>query len=154
MNKLKIYIAGFDVFSEKAFEISKENKEICNRYGFIGLSPIDNVCDKVEDIFIGNIGLIDEADVVVANLNNFRGLTIDDGTAFEIGYAYAKEKIIYGYMDDTRSMRDKIGIKDKEGFNVEDFNRPINLMISESTHIVEGSFEDCIKSLKKIQIKE
>lgn len=149
MNKLKIYIAGFDVFSDNSLEIGNNNKKICEKYNLIGLYPMDNVCTDVKDIFNGNIKLIDEADIVVANLNNFRGLTMDDGTAFEIGYAYAKDKKVYGYMDDTRSMIDKIGIKDKEGFNVENFNRPINLMISESTHIVEGNFEDCIKVLVK-----
>ena len=77
---------------------------------------------------------------------------MDDGTAFELGYGYALGKLLYGYMDDDRSMREKIGYigyKDSEGYNVEDFNKPINLMIAESTKIVQGDFELCIKRLKR-----
>ena len=149
MKNLVIYLAGFDVFSDNAVKIGKDNKKICEKYGFTGLYPLDNECDNINEIFLGNLNLIHQSDIVVANLNSFRGLTMDDGTAFEIGYAYAKGKEVYGYMDDTRSMIEKFGPKDKEGYNVEDFNNPINLMIAESTHIVEGNFEDCIKVLRK-----
>ena len=45
-------------------------------------------------------------------------------------------------------MISKIGKKDDEGYNVEDFGLPINLMIAESVNIVEGDFEDCVKRLK------
>ena len=42
---------------------------------------------------------IDTADVVVANLN---GLGTDDGTAWELGYAYAKGKYCIGLYTDWR----------------------------------------------------
>lgn len=74
---------------------------------------------------------------------------MDDGTAFEIGYGYASNKEIYGYIDDDRDLIEKIGLKDEEGYNVENFNHPINLMIAESTKIIKGTFEDCIKSITK-----
>ena len=43
----------------------------------------------------------------------------------------------------------KIGYKDSDGYNVEDFDKPINLMIAESTNIVKGDFESCVKRLKR-----
>ena len=110
---------------------------------------MDNVAFNANDIFKGDIRLIDESDIIVANLNNFRGQTMDDGTAFELGYGYALGKLLYGYMDDDRSMREKIGYKDSEGYNVEDFDKPINLMIAQSTKIVKGDFESCVKRLKR-----
>ena len=73
---------------------------------------------------------------------------MDDGTAFELGYGYASGKILYGYIDDARSMIEKIGYKDSDGYNVEDFGKPINLMIAESVNIVEGDFDACVKRLK------
>ncbi len=144
----KIYIAGFDVFCENAFEIGEYYKNICKKYNFIGLYPLDNELETSKEIFLGNINLIEQSDIIVANLNNFRGDTMDDGTAFEIGYGYAKNKLLYGYMDDVRDLITKIGNKDSNGFIVEDFKKPINLMIAESVNIVEGNFEDCIKKLR------
>jgi nucleoside 2-deoxyribosyltransferase len=42
---------------------------------------------------------IDEADIVIANLN---GITVDDGTAWELGYAYARGKHLVGIYTDMR----------------------------------------------------
>ena len=42
---------------------------------------------------------IDHCDIIIANLN---GITTDDGTAWEIGYAYAKGKHIVGIYTDWR----------------------------------------------------
>lgn len=41
----KIYIAGFDVFEANSIEIGKKYVELCKKYGFIGLYPLDNVVD-------------------------------------------------------------------------------------------------------------
>ena len=144
----KIYIAGFDVFKDDAIDVGNKYKEICKLYGFVGLYPLDNTFSRSDLIFKGNVGLINESDIIVANLNNFRGQTMDDGTAFELGYGYASGKILYGYIDDAGSMIEKIGYKDSDGYNVEDFGKPINLMIAESVNIVEGDFDACVKRLK------
>lgn len=146
--KKKIYIAGFDVFKDNAIELGNKYKEICKLYGFEGLYPLDNTSLNSNEIFRGNIGLIIQSDIIVANLNNFRGQTMDDGTAFELGYGYASGKLLYGYIDDSRSMVAKIGYQDNNGYNVENFGKPINLMIAESVNIVEGDFTDCVKRLK------
>lgn len=143
----KIYIAGYDVFYDNAKEIGDLYKEICKNNGFEGLYPLDNQCNNATEIFNSNIYLINNADFVVANLNNFRGLDMDSGTAFELGYAYAKGKKIYGYTKDIRSLREKIGEKDPAGFTVEDFKLPVNLMIGVPAVIVEGGFEDCVKAI-------
>lgn len=54
---------------------------------------------NVRAIFENDKRGIDEADVVVANLN---GVLTDDGTAWELGYAYAKGKYIIGLHTDWR----------------------------------------------------
>ena len=148
----KIYIAGPDVFSYNAKEIGERNKKICEEYGFIGLYPLDNDCSEEDGrplsarIFEADVKQIEEADIVVANLTPFRGHCMDDGTAWEIGYAYAKSKKIYGYTADGRSLRNRIGTEDEHFFSVEDFGYPVNLMIAESViRIVRGNFEDCIR---------
>lgn len=54
---------------------------------------------NVREIFENDKRGIDECDVMVANLN---GIITDDGTAWELGYAYAKGKYLIGMHTDWR----------------------------------------------------
>lgn len=56
--------------------------------------------DNVPEIFANDRGGIDDCSLVVANLN---GVTTDDGTAWELGYAYAKGKTLVGFHTDWRT---------------------------------------------------
>lgn len=145
----KVYIAGPDVFYQDSVKIGKKYKKILKEVGLKGLYPLDNKCETSKEIVIGNMKLIDEADIVVANCNPFRGFEMDSGTAFEIGYAIAKHKEVFCYMRDVSPMVDKIGKTDKEGAIVEDFGYPLNIMIAENVTIVQGNFNDCVEEIKK-----
>ena len=103
----KVYLAGFDVFAPDAKQRGVKMKMLCAGRGLIGLYPLDHEADGAEAIFRGNCGLIDQADAVIANLNAFRGREPDSGTCFEVGYAFAKGKKVYGYVSDARTMREK-----------------------------------------------
>jgi nucleoside 2-deoxyribosyltransferase len=162
----KIYIAGFDVFKKDSIEIGKKLVNKCQEYGYKGLYPLDNVVDFnqqkqiiASDIFKANIKMIQQADIIIANLNNFRGLEPDSGTVWECGYGYGLGKDVYGYMKDTSNYIDRFETKDKQlidgvvydknGMIIEDFDYPLNLMLSCSIkEIVCGSFEDVLKKLK------
>lgn len=162
----KIYIAGPDVFELNSIEIGQQYKEICKVYNYIGLYPLDNEINfdqnpqkTAKDIFDANVNLIREADIVIANLNTFRGKEADSGTIWECGYAYALGKEVYGYMDNTQSYLDSFskeevisndshGLLDLENRVIENFNLPINLMIGCSVKkIIAGTFEDVLKIL-------
>ena len=145
----KVYIAGPDVFAPNANELGQSYKNICNKYGFHGVYPLDGKPGhSAREIFLSNRARIRDADFVVANINRFRGDCMDDGTAWEIGYAVALNKHVYCYTSDGRSLRERIGERDSNDWNVEDFSKPVNLMISESVkRIVIGDFEDCIRAL-------
>jgi len=54
---------------------------------------------NVRAIYDNNVGAIDRCDLVVASLN---GITTDDGTAWEIGYAAARDKRMIGIHTDWR----------------------------------------------------
>ena len=161
----KIYIAGPDVFEANSIEIGKELVALCAKYGYEGLYPLDNVVDfsqekhKIaQDIFDANITMIQKADIIIANLNPFRGKEADSGTVWECGYAYGLGKEVYGYMQTTQEyidhfsetekfQRDGYFVDDKERL-IEDFAHPINLMIACSVkEIVKGDFEDVLKRL-------
>ena len=144
----KIYLAGYDVFYPDAAGRGQAMKQLCKRYGFEGLYPLDNEAQSAQEILAGNLKLIEEADIVMANMNPFRGMEPDSGTAFEVGYAVGKGKRIYVYLEDCRTLRQKIGETDARGFAVEDFSLPLNLMIACSAVVVEGGLEDCLRRTK------
>jgi nucleoside 2-deoxyribosyltransferase len=162
----KIYIAGPDVFEPDSIEIGQRYAQLCEKYGFIGMYPLDNVIDFAQekrkiamDIFEANVELIKQADYVVANLNSFRGKEADSGTVWECGYAFGLGKKVYGYMDSTKPYPQQFSedersfggefFVDTDGRMIEDFDYPINLMIAcSSMKIVEGGFEDALRAIE------
>lgn len=143
---LKCYVAGPDVFRQDALEYLESVREFLASKGLEALIPLDNEVsfdgDKTsiaEAIYYGNIDMIDKADVVLANIQPFRGDHMDPGTAFEIGYAVAKGKKVYAYSTyahTTIAERIEGNILpndthlDVHGMLVEDFNLSENLMIT------------------------
>ncbi len=147
-NVKKVYLAGWDVFRPDAVEEGKYLKSLCEEYGFEGLYPLDNECDNPEDIYKGNLELLKQADYVIANVNAFRGSEPDSGTSFEIGYATATGKPVVTYLEETRPMIE--WVKDENGYSIENFGFPVNLMIAEGTVVVNGDAEDALKKLREI----
>jgi hypothetical protein len=96
----RIYLAGFDVFRCDANEHGEHLKQLCRDRGFVGLYPLDGQLlsslqrqDAARWIYSANIELIRSADIVMANLDDFRGSgEPDSGTAFEVGFAAALDK--------------------------------------------------------------
>ena len=169
MNKKPIvYIAGFECFLRNGKELAEKAVKLCEEYGFEGISPVlghpsgkeidfsNGKKEAAKQIFYNNIGFINNCDIVIANLNNFRGWEPDGGTCFEIGYAFSQGKKIYGFMDDTRPCYEKyIGnIHNTDGMWRDDNGAffesgACNLMISGHATIVEGVFEDAVRKAKE-----
>ena len=116
MNEKTIYLAGPEVFYPNAVEIGRNNKQLCKRNFATGLYPLDNEIDtslpkdeQARIIVEGNTQMIKQADMIFANLSNFRGSTqhpyCDAGTAWECGYAIGLgDKIVIGYTDNPNSI--------------------------------------------------
>ncbi len=169
MNKKPVvYIAGFECFLPNGEELAKQAVELCEKMGFEAISPAlgHPIGDEIDfsqgkqaaakQIFFNNVKYINHCDLVIANLNNFRGWEPDGGTCFELGYAYTQGKKLYGFMDDTRPCYEKyIGSIHKDGFFWRDDNGAFfesgacNLMISGPTIIVQGDFRDALKKAKE-----
>jgi len=161
-----IYLAGPDVFRADPFIYFEQIKELCFKYGFFGLSPFDNEDfdgelfskNHSKSIFLSNISLIKTCDIVIANLIPFRGACVDDGTAWEIAYAYSSHKIIYGYTPYVSltlpEITKQIPKMSDEFPHIESFaNNVVNLMLQESIELSGGkilnSFEDCLIDLNQ-----
>lgn len=164
---LSIYIAGFDVFHSQAKQKGDEMKSICSKYGFQGLFPLDSEIKETtpiqtaREIFFGNIELIKKANIIVANLNEFRGAEPDSGTVFELGCGFALNKYLYGYIQQDVPLRKRVsqnfspaypmldGFYDKNGFIIENFDLPLNLMLSVPVKLVKGDFEICVNKVSQ-----
>ncbi len=161
----KIYLAGPDVFETDAVTIGEELKQQAQDYGFVGLFPLDNVIpdkqsphETARAIRDANLELLKSADIVMANLNPFRGIEPDSGTVFEVGYACALGKDVYCYAADCRDMMARIREKQqlpadatmcREGKTIEDFNLSHNLMMIDL--VVAKDAESCFTYIAKEQ---
>lgn len=155
----KIYAAGFDLFAPNGAERCKQIYDLCLQYGFEPYVPgyrpgaevdtgSDNKPLSQQEIFELNIGHLNNCDILMANVNPYRGYEPDSGTAYEIGYAFAKGLPVYMYRQDMRSMAQILGgTTDKDGFRVEDFDSPLNLMLACSGKTIQGEVEDCLKAM-------
>jgi len=170
MKKMKVYLAGPEVFDTKAKKIGKVLVKACKKKGLRGLYPLDNkitgCTSKAElsrAIYLANKKMIDDADYVIANINQWRGQEPDSGTVWEIGYAVALGKPVYAYIDDPKkSYLDRMDSNDvfysdhrnpdeyldSNDKIIEHFDNPVNLMIFESITIL-GSFEACLHEIAK-----
>jgi nucleoside 2-deoxyribosyltransferase len=159
-----LYLAGFDVFRPDARAWGDQLKALCAAHGFVGLYPLDHQVPAdlqgpaaAQWIYHANVALIQRADAVLANLNNFRGLEPDSGTAFEVGLATALGKPVWAYLDDTRNLREQLPCSpgpngtwvDEQGMVVEDFGLPRNLMLACAARIVPGDADQALRALAR-----
>jgi nucleoside 2-deoxyribosyltransferase len=151
----KIYLAGPDVFRPDAIEYGKLLKSTCKSYGFQGLYPFDNEVtgkdkeDISKKIFEGNKKMIEECDIVLANCTPFRGPSVDAGTIWEIGFAHAIGKPVYGYTN-IGPESEYVERVEKDTYNVENFGLYDNLMITHSLNFIFSDILFALATLKTL----
>lgn len=129
-----IYVAG-PLFDEGERWWIEQVEASVAAAGFVTFLPHrDNppkTADNVADIFANNVAAIDRSSIVVASLN---GVTTDDGTAWEIGYAFASSTYIIGLHTDWRRRFD---------------DEVVNLMLQESCDEMVHSLDELTDLLKR-----
>jgi nucleoside 2-deoxyribosyltransferase len=132
------YIAG-PLFDEGERWWITEVEKVVAASGFATFLPHRDNPPKtptnVREIFDTNVGAIDRCDVLVASLN---GITTDDGTAWEIGYAAARGIRLIGIHTDWRRRFD---------------DEVVNLMIECSMETIAHSLAE-LDSLLRTQPRE
>ncbi|SDC49527.1 nucleoside deoxyribosyltransferase [Cupriavidus sp. YR651] len=160
-----IYLAGFDVFRKDALAYGAQLKALCAAHGYEGLYPLDKSAppglsgpDTAQWIYEANVALIRRADIVMANLDDFRGPgEPDSGTAFEVGFAVALQKTVWGYSADAGTLLDRVragagtdadgDVLDARGYVVENFGLSKNLMLACSVRMVAGGPAECLAAM-------
>lgn len=101
---MRAYIAG-PLFNEGERWFDEQICALAEAAGFETFLPHRDVPPELIDdidpdaIFRLDVEQIERSDMVIANLN---GVTSDDGTAWELGYAYARGKHLVGVYTDMR----------------------------------------------------
>lgn len=144
---LKAYLAGPDVFLPHAREHGLRKVEICARHGIVGRTPLNEGIDQsglsVEAfafaIFHKDIAMMEESDIIIANLTPFRGASADSGTLVELGWFLGRGRPVFGYSNSAtpfaqRSREHVAALPDPlPNIIVEGFGLPDNLMIPGAT---------------------
>lgn len=156
-NPTRIYLAGPDVFFPGYDRHKDRMKALCQATDLLALCPADDALVGTMDqslsarIYAQNIALIDSAELVMANVCNFRGSEPDSGTVFEIGYAIGKGKKVWCYNVPPIALSQQIAHdaagRDAEGNLVEDFGHARNLMLAHACVQVVGDAEMCIAAI-------
>jgi nucleoside 2-deoxyribosyltransferase len=153
-DRLRVYLAGPDIFVPDAAGLVARKKAICDRYELIGVSPLDPWPDEPADgdalpdwrrIALRNEAQIRSADLMIANLTPFRGPSADVGTVYEVAMMRTLRRPVFGYATTavgfTRRTADFASrqggvvagadgsLRDGEGLLIEQFGLFDNLMI-------------------------
>jgi nucleoside 2-deoxyribosyltransferase len=144
----RIYLAGPEVFLPDALAVGQAKVSLCAAHGCEGVFPLDASLDltglamheQAARISAANEGLMRTCHALIANLTPFRGVSMDSGTAFEVGFMRALGRPVLGYSNvvGTYKMRAdayralRIGLPDADApdVQVEDFGLEENLMIA------------------------
>lgn len=160
----KAYLAGPDVFRPDALTWAAAARALCRDQGVEALIPLDGEASGAAGIYAQNIALIRAADVVLANLNAFRGAEPDSGTSFEVGYATALGRPVIGYVHDGAGTAERVArwqgrplervagrLVDCDGLQAEDFGLPLNLMLAVPARIVIGGLAEALAALRSVR---
>ncbi|TGC08438.1 nucleoside 2-deoxyribosyltransferase [Methanolobus halotolerans] len=139
--KKQIYLAG-PLFSKAERDFNLYLRDRLVEIGYKVFLPQedgeDNLSSRLEDrvrnVFINDVKGIDQSDIVLAVLDG--GSDVDSGTAWEMGYAYAKGIPVFGLKTDFRTFGD-------EGI--------VNLMMEMSVEKLERDVENILKVLEEFR---
>ena len=135
--KKTIYLAS-PLFSHAEVEYNRMLSDLFLKKGFSVFLPQEDAEDSTverekqnqETIFRACVTGINSSDIIVAVLD---GVDVDSGTAWEIGYAYAKGKPVIGLRTDFRSLSDGI----------------VNLMVEMTVDALARDEEELMKMIEK-----
>ena len=145
--------------------MARRKQAICAGAGLNGVFPLDPLPGEPPSpaglplatrIALQNEAHIRLCDAVVANLTPFRGPGADAGTVYEVGYARALGKPVFGYSNahapyETRVRRwagfpdGSAADRDPDGLEIEQFGLAENLMVACGITLSGGLVvsEDC-----------
>jgi nucleoside 2-deoxyribosyltransferase len=153
------YLAGPDVFLPNAAAHAATKVEICRRLGLRGLPPLNEDAATAatelelwQAIYQKDLAMMEQSDIIIANLTPFAGASADAGTLIEIGWFLGRGKPIFGYSNTPETfesrMRRQLGAE-HAALGIEGFQLPDNLMIVGAVH--SGGYPIFVPSDDKVR---
>jgi nucleoside 2-deoxyribosyltransferase len=104
-----------------------------------GLPPLNEDAETAateletwQAIYEKDVAMMEQSDIIIANLTPFAGACADAGTLIEVGWFLGKGKPIFGYSNTSENfesrMRSQLAAKHAD-LGIEGFHLPDNLMI-------------------------
>jgi nucleoside 2-deoxyribosyltransferase len=138
------YLAGPDVFLPDAPAHALRKAAICARHGITPRPPLNEDVATLEamheaaawrTIFAKDLAMMEESDLIIANLTPFRGASADAGTLVELGWFLGRGRPAFGYSNcatpfEARNTAHMAAVPDPmPGLTVKGFGLADNLMI-------------------------
>ncbi|ODT72008.1 MAG: hypothetical protein ABS75_05920 [Pelagibacterium sp. SCN 63-23] len=118
MPAAKVYLAGPEVFFPNGRELIARKHAMLAEFGLLPsarqgefLTWTDRSPGEIGlEISRHNEQLIEEADLLIANITPFRSLSADPGTVYELGYMCALGRPVHAYSNDARDYADRAAL--------------------------------------------
>lgn len=112
---MKVYLAGPEVFLPEARRILDEKIALTRDYGFVPVAPGDlevppSAKGRERGLAIAAVNekLMLSADMIIANLTPFRGISADVGTVYELGFMCARGCPAYAFTNVEQSYYSRV----------------------------------------------
>ncbi len=123
-----IYLAGPEVFLPDAHTVMAEKRRLAREHGFEPTGPGSDEAAQSSGglsaaaIYERNEAAMHRAEICLANVTPFRGVSADVGTVHEIGFMMALGRIVWAYTNDPRNYAERVrtewpGAQADEGTN-------------------------------------
>jgi nucleoside 2-deoxyribosyltransferase len=132
MPRARLYLAGPEVFLPDAPAMARAKQDLCARHGFEGVFPLDTSLDlaglpkreQARRISAANEAAMRSCAGLIANLTPFRGVSMDVGTAFEVGFMRTLGRPVLGYTNVVADYRRRVETHRKAGAPAADADAP------------------------------
>lgn len=153
----RIYYTGPERYAPDGLAQILAMKAEAERWGFTFVNDLTYLENGYKDYEHIDRSFLDNCDIVIANVNGFRGGEPDGAVCFDLGVGFAKGKKLYSFLQDRRDYvhryphffyREDGSVVDENGHGPGEAFTLGNLMYMIPSKLVEGGFSEALKILR------
>ena len=152
----RIYYTGPEKYEKNGLAKLKLMKAEAERWSFTFVNDLTYLENGYRDYEHIGRDFLDDADIVIGNVNGFRGGEPDGGVCFDLGVGFAKKKKLYTFVQDRRDYVHRYPhfhfedgrVLDENGHGPGEAFTLGNLMYMIPSKMVEGGFSKALEILR------
>ena len=153
----RIYYTGPEKFHKDGLAQLKAMKAEAERWGFTFVNDLTYLENGYKDYEHIDRTFLDDVDIVIGNVNGFRGSEPDATVCFDLGVGFAKGKKLYTFLTDRRDLIHRAPqyfrfagerVLDENGHGPGEAYTLGNLMYMIPSKLVEGGFSKALEVLR------